>query len=201
MRKLKIDTETYKLGAQNYCHTETKKTQIVLDVSNRKGHNHLTRLKNKDNKATKTWNTYTISRTGIIYEHYDPIYYSRYLGIDKFDKFNVSIVLENMGVLYERDNKLVNLLNEYDDCVIAEIKYFGFKYWENFSKKQLKATADLCKYLCTRLGINNECVDFNCFHADISKFNGIAFKSNYFNEDICTIHHLDIENFKNLLNK
>ena len=160
MRNLKIDTTTYRLSSKNYCATETKKTQIILDVSNRKDHNHIIRLKNKDNMATKTWNTYTISRTGKIFEHYDPKYYSKYLGVDKFDKSNISIVLENMGILYEREGKIINLLNETCDSNIMELNYFGFKFWEDFTKKQLNATVNLCKYLCETFGINNECLHY-----------------------------------------
>ena len=66
-----IDSSTYKVKEENRYKTQTPKTQIVLATSLRKDSYHITRLLHKDFGKTKKWNTYTISRDGIIYQHYD----------------------------------------------------------------------------------------------------------------------------------
>ena len=94
---LKIDSETYKIGDDNHYKTQNVKTQIVLGTSLRKENFHIIRLQHKEIGNTKKWNTFTIARNGVIYQHFDSKLYSDFLGIKEADKRLISIIVENMG--------------------------------------------------------------------------------------------------------
>ena len=111
-----IDNETYNVKEANRYKTQTVKTQIVLATSLRKDSYHITRLLHKEFGKTKKWNTYTISRDGLVFEHFDSKFHSDFLGIKEADNQSVSIVLENMGWLFQSpDGKYINWLNEICD--------------------------------------------------------------------------------------
>lgn len=198
---MRIDDTTYKIKDNNHYKTQTAKTQIILGSSLRKNSHHITRLLHKEYGNTKRWNTYTVTREGIVYQHYDNKYYSDYLGIKEADKKSVSIVLENMGALYETSkDKYVNWLNEIcDESNVVERKWLGFEYWEQYTDAQIESLAELCIELCTQFNIPKVCIDFNHYHKDTVKFRGIVFKSNY-DEDTNDVNPLfNIQKFNAML--
>lgn len=176
-----IEKETYKIDEKNYYKTKTTKTQIVIGVSLRKDNNHITRLKHKEYGKTKRWNTFTISRDGKIYQHYDDNYYTDFIGIKEGDKHSISIVLENMGALYTISNgKHVNSLNEVcDENNVIEKELYGYNYWEIFPDIQIETLITLCKAICQKHKITKKFIEFNHYHNEIHKFKGIVFKGNY----------------------
>lgn len=176
-----IDKETYKIKQANRYKTKTPKTQIVIGVSLRKDSHHITRLQHKDFGKTKRWNTYTISRDGKIYQHYDDKYHTDFLCIKEGDKQSISIVLENMGTLFQISNgKHINWLNE--ECLkenVVEREWLGYDYWERFPETQLKSLVWLCNDLCDKHSIPKEFMDFCYYHNQTNKFKGIVFRGNY----------------------
>lgn len=176
---MKIDTESYKIDEINYNKIKSKKKQIILSSSLRRGNNHLIRLEHKEFGKTKRWNTYTITRDGVIYEHYDPIYSSNFLNIENIDKQSISVVLENMGHLVKNNDIYINWINE--ECekeLIAEKKWNIYQYWEVYTDKQIKSCVELCKFLCDKFKIKNNLIEFSSYHKDIHKYNGIIYQSN-----------------------
>ena len=129
-----IDSEKYGVAENNRYKTQIAKTQIILATSLRKDSNHIIRLQHKDYHKTKRWNTFTISRTGEIFQHFDPSFHSDFLNIKDVDKKSISIVLENMGYLFAAPNdKYINWINE--ECSlenIVEKQWLGYNYWEKF---------------------------------------------------------------------
>lgn len=197
-----IDNETYNVKEANRYKTQTVKTQIVLATSLRKDSYHITRLLHKEFGKTKKWNTYTISRDGLVFEHFDSKFHSDFLGIKEADNQSVSIVLENMGCLFQSpDGKYINWLNEIcDEDRVVEKDWLGYHYWETFSDEQILSTINLCKVLCDKHNIRKKCIDFHHYHKDTIKFKGIVFRSNYV-EDSSDVNPLfDIENFNEMLN-
>jgi len=198
---MQIDETTYQINEINRYKTRIAKTQIVLAASLRKDSYHITRLLHKDFGKTKKWNTFTVSRNGTIYQHYNSDFHTDFLGIKNADKQSISIVLENMGCLYEAlQNRYVNWINEEcDENNVVEKTWFGYNYWEKIPDEQTKSVAQLCKKLCEQYNIPKICVDFNYYHKDILKFRGIVFRSNYI-EDSSDVNPLfDIEKFNKLL--
>ena len=188
---VKIDDTTHAVSENNRYKVKSVKTQIVIATSLRKKDYHITRLLYKDIGNTKRWNTFTINRDGKIFQHYDDVYHSDFLDIKIGDKQSISIVLENMGCLFEvGDNTYVNWLNE--ECElnrVGEKKWLGYNYWEIFEDKQIKSLANLCNALCEKHNIPKEVINFQHYHKDIHKFKGIVFRSNYI-EDSSDINPL-----------
>ncbi len=198
-----VDSETYGVKEVNRYKTNTVKTQIVIATSLRKNGYHITRLLHKEFGKTKKWNTYTISRDGLVFEHYDSKYHSDFLGIKEADNQSISIVLENMGCLFlSPDGKYINWLNEVcDEENVVEKDWLGYHYWERFPEKQILSAVELCKVLCDKHSIRKKCIDFHHYHKDIVKFKGIVFRSNYI-EDSSDINPLfDIQKFDEMLNE
>lgn len=196
-----IDKESHKVGTKNRYKSITKKSQIVIGLSLRKEDYHINRLKNRDYGSTKRWCTYSVSRFGDVVQHYDPKFYSDYLGIKEVDKQSVSIVLENMGSLIKTpDGQYINWINEV--CPIKQVeekKWMGANYWEIFSDEQIESTVELCLKLCEELNIQTNLISFHYPHKDMLKFQGIVLKSNYF-EDSNSINPLfDLVKFDELL--
>ena len=198
-----IDNETYKINEVNRHKTQTVKTQIVLASSLRKDSYYITRLLHKDFGKTKKWNTYTISRDGTIFQHYDNKYHSDFLGIKEVDKQSVSIIMENMGSLFQTtEGKHINWINEVcDEQNVIEKQWYGYNYWEKFSDTQLESLVLLCEELCEQFNIPKVCIEFHHYHKDTIKFRGIVFRSNYI-EDSSDINPLfDISKFNEMLHK
>lgn len=177
-----IDRETYKISEDNYYKEEYDKSLIILGGTNRINDFYLKRQLKKDNKKSKNWNTYTITRDGIIYEHYNPIFYSEFIGDSIIDRKSVSILLENSGHLYynEDDNIYINDLNEIlinEDNIFSK-EWRGYKYYEQYTKEQYDATIFLCRLLCLELNINDDSIGHNAFDDNAKTYNGIISRSN-----------------------
>lgn len=199
-----IDKLTYRIKPENRYKTKTTKTQIVIGISLRKGSNHIKRLQHKDFGNSKKWNTYTISRDGAIYQHYDDNYYTDFLGVKEGDKRSISIVLENMGALFQMDiGKHINWLNELcDEENVIEKEWLGYDFWECFPDIQIESLISLCDMLCEKYDIPKKFIDFNHHHKEIYKFKGIVFRGNYIEDSSDTTPLLEIpELSKMLLNK
>jgi N-acetyl-anhydromuramyl-L-alanine amidase AmpD len=199
--EMQIDSTTYGIKEVNRYKTQTVKTQIVLATSLRKDNYHITRLLHKDFGKSKKWNTYTISRDGLVFQHYDNKFHSDFLGIKEADKQSISIVLENMGCLFQTPNgQHINWINEIcDEDNVVEKEWLGYNFWENFSDVQLESLIVLCKELCEQYTIPKVCIDFHHYHKDTVRFKGIVFRSNYI-EDSSDINPLfDIEKFNKML--
>lgn len=196
-----IDKETYKISEDNHYKTTSVKTQIVIGISLRKDNHHIIRLQHKDYGKTKKWNTFTISRNGTVYQHYDDKFHTDFLGVKEGDKKSISIVLENMGCLFESaTEKHINWLNEYcEEDRVIEKEWLGYKYWENFSDEQIKNLILLCRELCEKHNIPKVFIDFHTYHKDIHKFRGIVFRGNYIEDSSDMNPLLDIPQLNEML--
>jgi hypothetical protein len=198
---MEIDINSYAIPDENYNKVKIAKTQILIASSLRLGSNHLIRLKHKDFGKTKSWPTYTITREGIVYEHYKPINHSEFLGIKEADIKTISIVLENMGsLMVTHDDLYVNWVNEVcDEINVEKKKHIGIDYWEKYSEEQLKSLVELCVKLCDDFNIPRECIDFNHYNRDIIKYRGIAFRSNYIDNTMDVNPLFNISKFNEML--
>lgn len=198
-----IDKETFKINEINHYRTQTPKTQIVIGSSMRKSNYHIVRLQHKDFGKTKKWNTFTIARDGVIYQHYDPKFHSDFLNIKEGDKQSISIVLENMGYLIETPSgKYINWINEECESIfVTKKKWLGYTFWEKYSNEQIESCAMLCKKLCDEYGIPKVVIDFRNYHKDIVKFRGIVFRSNYYEDSNDVNPLIDIVKLNELVNK
>lgn len=200
---MQIDSTTYEVKEINRYKNQTVKTQILLATSLRKDGYHITRLLHKEFGKTKRWNTYTISRDGTVYQHYNNKFHSDFLGIKEGDKQSISIVLENMGCLFQAPNgKYINWLNEVcpEERVVLK-NWLGYSYWEKFGDEQITNTIQLCKELCEEHNIPKICIEFHQYHKEIIKFRGIVFRSNYIVDSSDINPLFDIPKFNEMLNE
>lgn len=186
---LAFDKETYALETKNYHAVKTKKSQIIIGGSLRSESNHIAHLKIKDFGLTKKWPTYTITREGKIYQHYDPVFFSEYMGIREIDKKAVSIVLENMGNLVYDANKekFINWINEeVNDAekLVGEQLWKNYRYWEKYTAPQCESLVGLCNYLLKELNIKLDAIGHNVLETeiDLGSFQGILTRSNFDSE-------------------
>ena len=199
---LHIDKDTYQIATNNFFKTKTDKKQILISLSLRKSNYHVIHLQHKEMGNTKDWNMFTISRDGIIYQHFDENYYSSFMGFKNIDKQIISVVLENMGFLIKNKENYFNWLNEKCDKEnVFMKKWMGYEYWEHIPEKQMKSLVDLSIYLCDKHNIQKKCIDFKYYHKDIIKFNGIVFKSNYIDDSSDFNPMFNIEDFNLTLNE
>ncbi len=200
---LQIDDKTYWINDFNRYRTQIPKTQIIIGFSLRKDSNHIIRLQHKEFGKTKSWNTFTVCRNGLIYQHYDPKYHTDFIGVKEVDKKSISIVLENMGCLYKTpDNKYINWINEIcDNDSVVEKNWYGCNYWEQIPEIQFLNTAKLCVDLCNKYNIPKKCIEFQLYHKDTIKYNGIVFIGNYIDSSSNTNPLFDNDNFNKLINE
>lgn len=196
-----IDKQAYDIKEECRYKTQIAKTQIILATSLRKDSNHITRLLHKDYGKSKKWNTFTITRTGEIYQHFDPKFHTDFIGNKEVDKKSISLVIENMGCLFKTPSgKYINWLNEIcPDENVIERDFLGYKYWEDFTDEQLRSTIELCINLCEKYGIPTKMIDFHHYHKDTIKFKGIVFRSNYIEDSSDINPAFDIEKFNEML--
>jgi hypothetical protein len=195
---MKIDKKTYKVETYNYYHTKHKKRQIILAGSLRSEHNHIVHLQHKKYGKSKQWNTFTISREGDVYQHFDPACYSDFMGIKEVDKHSISIVLENMGmVFYDYDsNKYLNWIHEEcDEDLIYEQNWKNSRYWEKYTDVQFEATIELCHMLCSKYKVPLDSLGFNAYHEHADKFEGILCRSNFDHDYSDLNHSFDFKKF------
>jgi len=177
-----INKQTERLSTDNYHKSEYEKKQIILAGSLRKNNYHIVNLKRKDYGMAKTWPTYTIERSGNIIEHFDPKYYSDFMDIKDVDKKSISVVLENMGMLYfdYDSNNFLNWSNDIcPDKNVFERNWKGCRYWEAYTKEQFNSTIELCSYLIDKYEIKLDCLGFNSHDDTTPTFEGIVTRSNY----------------------
>lgn len=188
-----IDTHTHKIKTSNYHRKKYDKKQIIIDLSLRKNDYHINRFKCKEYGNFTGWSTYTISRNGDIFEHYNPEYYSDFISKKKVDKHAISIIIENMGMLEFNDNKFVNHLNEKcEDDLIYVKKFMSHKYWEMINDEQLLNLQLLIDYLCKTFNIPNDVIKFQHYNQNSEKFSGVLFRVNYNDEH--NGYHPQLEN-------
>ena len=178
-----IDTEKYKLSEDNYHNIKFKKTQIVIGHNGRKDMRHYNSWLNRLNGKYKKTSTFTIDTDGKVYQHFDPSYYSDFLGIDQ-DKSNISILLVNQGWL-----DLDTDYNIYRDWLghaysrntqnVINKSWRGHDTWVKYTNEQYDSLKKLLIKLCDEFEIKKECIGNNVYDENVDIYNGITFKSNY----------------------
>jgi len=177
-----IDNETYRLTTNNYYEKEYKKTQIVIGHNGRRDMRHYEGWIHRRNGQYKRTAHFTIDKDGTVYQHFNPKYYSDFVGVDQ-DKGNISILLVNEGWL-----KNDSLNNVYIDWLghtysksrsVLERSWRGHHFWMNYRNPQMKVLKELVTQLCDEHNIEKECIGNCVYNEDVDIFNGIAFRSNY----------------------
>ena len=196
-----IDKKTYKLDENNYYKKEFTKYQIVLGNSFSENLGHINGWRHRYGGDYKKTSTFTINRKGDILQHYNPQYYSDFLGNKRMDKKIISIIIENQGWLLKdllKDKYIDWVGNIYNrKAKVIEKRWRGFFYWDPYTTKQIKSCLGLVDYLCEKYKIENKCIGHNTFIEGIDLFEGITYRSNYHKEYTDLSPAWDFNKFKN----
>jgi N-acetyl-anhydromuramyl-L-alanine amidase AmpD len=175
-----IDYDTYVLNETNYYQEVYTKTQIVIGHTGRKDMRHFDAWLNRRNGNYKKTANFTIDKDGTIYQHFDPKYYSDFLGIDQ-DRCNVSIVLVNPGWLTLTENNVyVDWLGHiYSKDNVLDKNWRDYRYWYKYTEDQLSSLKKLINHLCEIFNINEKIISTNVYDENVDIFKGVTFRSNY----------------------
>jgi N-acetylmuramoyl-L-alanine amidase len=177
----------------HYYKSVTAKDKIIIHSTAGYLRHDVVQLTQKDNKVSVN---YVISRDGVIYELFDPKYWSYHLGrgASGGNKVNssssISIELCNIGPLTMYNGKLCTIYSTETRkdyyCTEAETNYYtkssyrGYDYYASFPDKQYVALKYLLDHLCDTHDIPYEFVDINSRHDTFTSTEAKAFKG------ICT---------------
>lgn len=197
-----IDTEKYKLKESNYYTESYKKTQIIIGHTNQNGMLHYASWIYRLNGKNKKTATFTITKEGDIYQHYDPKYYSDFIKKEQ-DKASISIILENSG-WFRKDNvtdKYVDWLGRYHKKNSENIymkRWRNHQYWDSYTDKQIQSLKELITNLCDTYSIPKEFIGHNVYDENVDLFKGITFRSNYYQELTDVSPAFNIEELRNI---
>jgi hypothetical protein len=164
---------------------EQIKSQIILTDSSRAESNGIINIENKHYVSEKPYPTFTISRSGEIYQHYNPKYFTYFFSFDDYDKKSIVISLENMNWLrYDNTTDTYrNWANEIClDTNVHEREWRNYRYWESYTQQQIDACNELCIHLCKKYKIPMDTIGHNSIDAYAPNYNGIVSRSNYAHE-------------------
>jgi N-acetyl-anhydromuramyl-L-alanine amidase AmpD len=200
-----VDEKTYELGEGNYYDKEFDKNKIIIGNTNNTDMNHVEGWKHRLLGNYKKTSTFTIDRKGNVYQHFNPAYYSDFIGDKGVDKKAITISLENQGWLLKdilRDKYYDWVGNPYKRRVkVIEKRWRGQTYWDPYTPKQYKATLELVEYLCNEYDIPKKAIGHNTQLDNIQSFVGVSYRSNYYKERTDLSPAWDCKKLKNKLEK
>ncbi len=179
---MKINNKKYSLTSDNFYEIETQKTQIVIGNTFNNNMNHFKGWKTRLNGKTKKTAHYTIDINGKVFEHFDPKYYSNFIGINDLDKQIISIVIENEGWLLRdiQKGEFIDWVGNIYKGKVFECSWRNLYYWTSYNEKQNKAIVELIKSICDRFkDIPLDIVSHNTKVDNINKYRGVFYRSNF----------------------
>lgn len=164
----------------NYVGENNDKTKIILTHTSRNANEYLVSLRYRHNKKYSKLPHYIITRDGKVLQIMKDEKYSNYLNIPLFDKQSVIICLENLGWLEKQPlkNSYINWIGNIYNEKVFDKKWRDYFFWQPYTKIQLNKTAELCRVIAEKFGIELTCVGHNTKTNRLETFNGILTKSN-----------------------
>jgi hypothetical protein len=172
-----------RLKDSSYFKKKYKKQQIVIGNSLNVDLKHFDIWNKTISGKYKGTSPYSIGLDGVIYEHYDPSYYSSFLNDENLDKKIISIILENEGWVTKDFNKKTfimwngNIYNRKEP--LFERKWRGKLRWAPYSNEQMESLVLLCNHLTDKFNIPKEVSSDNITITDYRLKKGVYYRSNY----------------------
>lgn len=175
-----IDEETYQLEEKNYIPIECIKKQIVIGNTNNRDMKHVIGWNKRNNGQYKKTAAFTIDAAGVVYQHFDPKYQSKYFNKLEQNTKSIIILLENDGWLTRKSGADVfyNWKGDIYNGIVVGKLWRGYKMWAQYSDKQVEACVELVNKLCDEFFIPNFAMSHNTKIDDLSDFQGVIYKSN-----------------------
>jgi hypothetical protein len=111
--------------------------------------------------------------------------------------------LENLGWLdrVPLKNYHINWIGSIYSGETYERKWRDYFIWDQYPDKQIKTTAELCKFLINENGIKNNCVGHNTKVDRAELYEGVLSRSNYNSTFTDLSPAFNFESFKKYLNE
>ena len=198
-----INKEYYFDDTEHIQKNRTKKKQIILLNSSCVLDEYLTKLRTRFNGKYNRLPCFFITQTGEIYQHFNPVYYSKLMEPQQIEKHSITIALENVGWLY-RDSLTGKLTTwkgvEYSGEYV-EIPWRNKKYWATYSEDQYTKLAELIDYLCIEYSIIKDFIGNNIVINKPNYQKGILNRSNYTKNNYDLSPAADFKKINELINK
>lgn len=199
----RFDKSYFFIKAPNIINNKSKKTQIVLLNTHYSIDDYFYKLTTRCNGCYNKIPTFTITRFGEIYQHYDPLNRSEILDNINLDKSAITIALENIGYLdYDKESKQYldwrGLI--YNETVI-EKPWRRKKYWAEYTNKQFITLIELIDYLCIEYSINKSFIGDNILNNKPLNFKGIINRSNFSTNHYDLSPAFNFEKLSQIINK
>ena len=179
---MEIDKKTLSLSNKHYYSKKQKKKKIILSNSLSGDMKYFKGWELRRNGNNKKVTHYSIDKQGKVYQHFNPQYFSEFMGSEDLDKETISINIVNQGWLKKDSNT-----NKYKDWVgniyngkdVYKKEWRGYFFWASYTEKQMKAVAELVDYLCEKHKIERNSLSHNVMFTDAPSFNGVLSRSNF----------------------
>jgi len=169
------------LEKDNYLNIENVKKQIIIGNTLNHDMKHIIGWLHRNNGKYKKTAPYSISKGGVIYEHFNPSYQSSYFDDDNLNNKSIVILLENDGWLIKNgeENNFISWLGYiYNKKDVIDKKWRGNNHWVKYNKKQIDSLIFLVKKLCEEFTIPLNVITHNTKVDDLDNYTGIMYKSN-----------------------
>lgn len=159
----------------------TNKKRIILAHTSAKLPDHFAKLHTRLNGKYDRSPAFTISKTGVIYQHFDSSFYTSFMVDKSLHEDSIIVCLENMGPLFKNDidGSYVDWKGNRFRGRVFEKSWRERKYWDKYTQKQIHALIQLVDYLCIEHNIEKKFIDSNIIKTDAKDFNGITCRSNF----------------------
>lgn len=204
MKNLKINKSDYKLTEDNFYKQATDKKRIIIGNTYSVDMNHYIGWKIRHGGKYKKTSMFTIRLNGEIIQHFEPNYFSDFIGDSKIDETSITILLENEGWLEPIDNEK----KEYIDTVgniykregyVFEKRWRGKTHWAPYTKEQSDSTYKLVRALCLEFNIPTKSISHNTNFDNVKNYSGILYRSNFDRYHTDVNPNWDCEKIKNKL--
>ena len=177
-----INNVKHLLPLNNYISVETVKKQIILGHTFNHDMRHIVGWLHRYNGEYKKTAAFTIDINGVIYQHFDPKYHSRYFNNADLDKKSIVVLIENEGWL-TKDNVKNEFITWIGDIYnksnkVVDKKWRGYDYWSSYNEKQVESAIVLIKKLCGDFDIPMTSVSHNTKIDNLVDYTGVIYKSN-----------------------
>lgn len=179
---MRINKTKYILEEEHYVNKKSKKNKIILTNSLSSDMCFFEGWKLRRNGKYKKVTQYTIDKDGKVFQHFNPEFYSEYMGSNDIDKETILINLINEGWLKKDSNT-----NRYKDWLgniykgknVIKKEWRGYFFWATYPIKQMESTGKLVEFLCDKYKIEKNSLSHNVMFTDAPSFNGVLSRSNF----------------------
>ena len=178
-----------------------KKIQIVLTHTSRTLFDYMVSIKFRFGGKPVRLPHYVVGRDGKVINLLSEDTNGRFTNNDRINNSAIIICLENLGWLEKEPLKQhhINWIGNIYKEKVVDRKWRDYFFWHPYTDIQLEKTAELCKELSKKHGIELKCVGHNTKVKGVESFMGILTRSNFdeFATDISPA--FDFEKFNTLL--